>query len=304
MSTSPFEQPTAPPPTAGFERPWDIRVNYKSGKVQEAFAAMATPEQVKAGFSYYNSDTKETVSLVQFDAIVIASLSAVAGTTRDGDKYYGWYSNPVRDTRTDVLAVRMQGIDRPQYVGLYADIKEHFPQGVSYVQVLLCYVPQIKQVIHLTLTVGLQQQLKAAIATATQSDVKKVSLYGLCDLTTQYWGFSFSGHFEKKDAKGTPHAKGEMYFMPQTKAFVINRKPETQQWFDHLDGLSEKAQTYLSASQVALAAKNTTAPDDTPVHSGAAPSTQEATRYTSPFPAEAPPVTTLEPMYNTDDLPF
>jgi hypothetical protein len=218
------ELPTAPPPAQQRSYPWTKRVDYRSGKVAQAFAAQAMPENVKAGFSYYDSEAKSSISLEAFQAIVVASLSGIAGVTKEGDRYYNYYSNLVKDTRTDVLAVRMQGVDKVIGTGLYSELKETLPSGVGYTQVLICYVKEYDQIMALNLTVGLQNHLKNAIAVATSTQASKVNLFGLCDLITQFWGFSFTGKFVKTDKEGKPWSgTGDMYFMPECNAFVVNK---------------------------------------------------------------------------------
>jgi len=242
--------PTAPPPSQKRIYPWQQRVNYKSGKVAQAFALQARPEDVKAGFSYYDNDIKENVAMPTFRAVVVASLSGVAGVTKDGDHYSNWFSNLVKDTRDDIIEVRCQGIDKPQYTGIYADIKPELPQGVSYTQVLICYIPEHDCCMSINLTVGLQNHLRTAIAKATNTPVKKINLFSLCDLTSQYWGFQFTGEFEKIDKEGYSwKGQGEMYFMPECTVFTINQKPGTEAQFDLLNAAHEACEAYVKAEQ-------------------------------------------------------
>lgn len=291
----PTEAPTAPPPSSTKSYPWAHRVNYKSGKTPAGFATKAMPEDVKAGFSYFDNEAKQNVTFGTFNAVVVASLAGVAGVSKDGDKYYNYYSNLVDDTRTDLLEVRMQGIAQPIASGLYSQIKQALPMGVGYTQVLICYVPEHKMFVALNLTVGLQHHLKAAIASATSTPVSKVNLFGLCELTSQYWGFRFTGGFQKVDKEGKAWTAGEMYFMPECSAFIIRRKPETEQHFSVLDAGSKACQEYVSGEQIRIAGakpleqmKGETAPTRTPEY----------------FPAEEPAFVEVEAPISTDDLPF
>lgn len=287
-----FEQevPTAPPPSAQINRPWMADIEYKSGKTQSGFAALATPEMANAGFSYYDTTAKERFKLTKFRAIVVASLAGVFGTNKDGERYVNYWSNLVSDTKTDALEVRISGISQPQFSGNYqADIKPHLPAGVSYTQVLIVYVPELNQFMAMHLTMGLQQRLKAAIGHATNTKADKVSLYGLCALTTEFWGFEFSGEFEKCDKDGVPHTgNGEMYFMPQTKAFIVRKNDKNAASIAVLENGSADCANYLTAEQIRIAGKKPVAPIVAP------PSAE------SNFPTEAPPVNTT----TEDDLPF
>ena len=245
-----FDQPTAPPTGNSFSTPWDYRLQFKSGKVAEVFAAQATPDQVKAGFSYYDKDAGQNFKLESFTCIVVKVLAGVSGVTKDGDHYQNWYSNLVNDTRTDVLQVRVQGSDKIQYQGLYSQFKDQLPQGVGFSLVFLIYCLENKKYFALSLPVGLQEHLKNVIATTTHSKASKVSLFGLCDLSSQYWGFRFTGNMIKVNKEGQPYAgKGEMYFMPECSCFTINKKPETADWFELLSAANEAANEYVSKSQ-------------------------------------------------------
>lgn len=243
------EVPTAPPPSQKRNYPWAHRVDYKSGKVIQAFAEKATPEDVKAGFSYYDTESKTNIPMTAFRAIVVASLSGVSGTTKDaGGKYLNYWSNLVNDTRTEAISVMMQGVDRAIYTGIYQDIKDQFPQGVSYTQVLICYIPEAKEYMSINLTVGLGNHLRRAIERATNAKVK--NLFGLCDLTTQYWGFVFEGGFSKVDKDGKNYSgSGDMYFMPNCTAFVLNAKPENVDQFTFLGEGSAGVSDYVKAEQ-------------------------------------------------------
>lgn len=250
----PKSTPTAPPTGGSISFPWKHRLQYKSGKIDEAFAEVATPEKVKAGFTFYNKETAEIVRLNEFDAIVVRVMAGVSGTTMSGEKYVGWFSNLVDDTRTDVIQVRVQGVERVQASGLYSEIKNDLPQGVGFCQYLICYIPSIKETVALQLTVGLSHHLRACIASATNSPIKKVNLFGLCSLSSQYWGFSFAGGFKKTDKDGAIYSgKGQMYFMPECSAFTINKNDQTKDWFTHLDKVSDECAKYVSETQAKLA---------------------------------------------------
>lgn len=306
--SNPFDAPTAPPTSSSFETPWDFRLEYKSGKVQEAFGKVATPEQISAGFSYYDKEAAQKFSLANFTCIVVAPLAGVQGVTKDGERYMNYYSNLVKDTRTDFFQVRIQGIDKVQHEGIYADFKAQLPQGVGFTQVFHVYVVELKKYFAMALTVGLQNHLKAVIGKATNTKPEKVSLFGLCDLSSQYWGFRFTGNFHKCDKEGSEwNGKGDMYFMPEATCFTINRKPETADWFELLDGASDKVNEYLVKSQDWIMKPRT---PDSEAKQPQAPTHTPNTRFEAPpampgsFPNVEPPIQEESAPVGVDDLPF
>ena len=299
------EQAIAPPPSQKKSYPWEHRVNYRSGKVAAAFAAKAVPEDVKAGFAYYDNDEKKNVQMHSFRAIIVASLSGISGVTKDaGDHYTNYWSNLVNDTRDEALEVRAQGIDRALFTGFYADIKPSLPQGVGYSQVLIAYIPEAKAFMSLNLTMGLQNHLKNSIANATGAPPKKISLFSLCDLSSQYWGFKFTGSFTKVDKDGFTYAgSGDMYFMPEVEAFVINQKPGLEQQFELLNGGADACQDYVKAEQNRIYGAK-----PKPVFDAVEPQAQPAHQTPPPINATAlgdwPTVDLSSAPEPTDDLPF
>lgn len=317
MSNIQFDSPTAPPPSTSSECPWAFRVQHKSDTVAASFADMATPEQAKACISYYDKNRAEgdrVVKLSKFTAIVVATLSGVNGTTKVGDTYINYYSSLVQDTRTDRMNVWMSGLDRPVFAGLYADIKPSLPQGVSYHQALICFVPELDRLVALNLSFGLQMHLKHAIANAAGGKPEKINLFSLCELATQYWAFKFDGTFEKKNKNGEPWASGEMRFQPKATAVVINQKPETQGWFDKLDALRNDVNEYLDFSQ--KKANEYRANQNAPqTQEPSAPAPQRMDSYNEPVNRNVTPNQSAvsagfdtnfptEPPSAIDDLPF
>ncbi len=307
--SNPFEAPTAPPTTNSFETPWDFRLEYKSGKVQEAFGEIATAEQIKAGFSYYNKEAAQSFSLSRFTCIVVAPLAGVQGVAKEDGRYINYFSNLVKDTRTDFFQVRIQGIDKVQHEGIYADFNAQLPQGVGFTQVFHVYVVELKKYFAMALTVGLQNHLKTVIGKATNTKPEKVSLFGLCDLSSQYWGFRFTGGFHKCDKEGNEWAgKGDMYFMPEASCFTVNRKPETADWFELLDGASDKVSEYLVKSQdYILKPRSDQKAEAAPQASTHIPDTrfEPAPAMPGGFPTQEPPMQEESaPPVGVDDLPF
>ena len=295
-----FEQPTHAPVSSGNSRPWNFRLEYKSGKTPEGFASAALPEQVSAGFSYYDKEAGQTSRKESFTFFVVACLSGISGVTKDGDRYNNYYSTLVYDTRTQPMSVWMQGIERPIETGFYSELKPKMPQGVRFTQVLICYDMDSKQLIALNLTVGLAMQIQRAIGTACNTPANKISLFSLCDLSTEFWGLRFEGKFEKRTKEGDAwNGKGEMYFMPELRAGVVSLA-KNPQLIDELNQYADGVKEYVTANvERILQAQNTPAPSGpttTPAATGRTPNAKEA-----PVPADIahdpnPP--------SPDDLPF
>ena len=243
-----FEQPTHAPVSSGGNRPWVRRLEYKSGKVPEGFAKQAVPEQAGAGFSYYDKESAQTVRRDSFTFFVVACLSGISGVTKDGDRYQNYYSSLVYDTRTQPLSVWMQGIERPIETGFYAELKPKMPQGVGFKQVLICYDMDSKELIALTLTVGLAMQIQRAIGAACNTPASKISLFSLCDISSEFWGIRFEGKFEKKTKDGEPwNGKGEMFFQPELKTGVISAAKNTA-LVEELNQYAEAVKEYVEAT--------------------------------------------------------
>lgn len=248
MADIQFDTPTEAP-TASSGAPYTRFLNYKSGKTPEAFALSALPEQVKAGFSYYDKEAKQAVKVENFTACVVAVLSGVTGTVKNGEYYDNYYSNFVFDTRTELIKVRQFGIEKVLFSGLYRDFKDALPQGVGYSQFLIAYIPELKEVVSIELTAGLSAAIQRAIAETTNTAAKKVNLFHLCDISTKFWCFKFGSEFAKRDKEGKDYSgKGEMYFMPKIQVFVVSSE-KNPQFVADLDSMAVEVREYVSEGQ-------------------------------------------------------
>lgn len=252
-------------PVKGAVTPWTLKLEYKSGKTPEGYVADATPEKAKAGINYYDKEAKERIQIKQeLTCCIVAVLSGVSGTVRDAqDKYYNYSSNLIRDTRYDVLNVWLQGAPKPVYTGIYNDFKKSLPEGVGYTRFLICYVPELDQLISFELTVGLGMAVEAAIAVACGKKTKEISLFNLCDLT-QFWVVKFANEFDKMTKDGTPwDGKGEMYFIPKTRAFVVTPTGKNPELYAKLEGFAKEVDEYLVAKQIRIKSfGDETSPED------------------------------------------
>lgn len=304
MDNNFFEQPTpTDAPKGGASHPWVRFIEYKSGKTPAAFAADATPDQVKAGFSYYDKDTQQTVHLEKFTGTIIAMLSGVQGTVPDGTRYINYYSNLVADTRYQIIDVRMGYGENSVLVssGIYQDFKKELPQGVGYAKYAILYDHASGDCVAMRLTVGLEQSLREAIAAETKQAPARVNLFDLFQIQGRFWAFHFGGKFTKRTKVGELwKGAGDMFFYPELKAGIT-----TSQNFPVLAELEAAVPAYLEADQAAKAKKKQG--DTPPATSTSVPAQKLPPPANNPQPQhdpfagmEAPPVGTLE----GEDLPF
>lgn len=262
MSNFPSEgdQPLGAP-TKGAATPWLYKLEYKSGKIASGYADIATPERAKAGLSYYDKEASERKTITsELTLCIVAVLTGVSGTTKDSrDNYTNYSSNLVRDTRTDVLNVYIQGIPTPQFTGKYQKAAssneaatvggKYLPQGVGYTKYLICWCPELEQIVSVELTVGLGIAIENAIAESCGKKRKDISLFNLCELA-QFWVLKIAAEFEKKDKDGNDYAgDGDMYFIPKMRAFVITESGNNPELYADLCQMSEQVSSYLEDRQ-------------------------------------------------------
>ena len=205
-------------------RPYTGYLEYRSGKTPASFAAQAQPDQVSAGFSYYDKDANSRIGLTAFRAIIVGQAFGVAGVTKLGDRFTNYYSNLVADTRTDPMRVFIRGINFPQYSGLYKDIKPALPQGVGFQHYLCVYIPEIDQLMLVSLTMALSEHIRECIAESASRALgrklpsSRVNMFGLCDLSQSFYMLKFTGQFVKKNKENQLwNNNGEMYFLPEVE---------------------------------------------------------------------------------------
>lgn len=231
MNNDFFEQPQQNdvPIRTKVETPWTRRVEYKSGKVQEVFASGATPEQVKAGFSYYDKEEKKNVRIETFTASIVAITFGVSGTVLDGKGYINYMSNLVFDTRNQPLEVFYWagvGDDRKKIsiaTGFYSDFRATLPNGVSYSKVLIAYIHETGELASFQMSAAMEGALKEGIATATGRKPGQISIYEIAKSDERFWTFRFSGVFFKRTKEGAAwDGKGDMYFYPELTCGVMS----------------------------------------------------------------------------------
>lgn len=293
MSNIQFDAPSAPPASGNSTAPYTRFLKYKSGKTPENFAPLATPEMAKAGFSYYDKEAKAAVKVENFTACIVAVLSGVTGTVRDGEYYNNYYSNLISDTRTQRLNVRQNGVEKVMHSGIYKDIKPDLPQGVGYTQFLICYIPEHKDVWAIELTSGLATAIQAAIARACNVPVSKISMFNLCELTSRFWALKFNADFVKVGKEGHPHdGKGEMYFMPRIDVFEISAAKNAETC-EMLASTAQEVSDFILAGQAKLSAGDSVARPEPAI---AAPTRTEYRSSMEANPAVFAPFPTQEPI--------
>jgi len=301
-----LEAPTAQDaPKQTSSVPWTARVEYKSGKTPQGFAAAALPEQVNAGFSYYDKEAKQRVFLGAFTATIIAMTSGVQGTVPDGDRYINYWSNLVFDTRDQLIEVSRSGDPVVKVAtGIYNQMKEDLPDGVGYCKVAICYIHETMQFASFNLTSALEHSIKEAIGTATGKKAGQINLFNLFELSTRFWAFRFGSTFQKRTKDGYIwQDKGDMFFYPVLTAGIV-----TAEKFDFLPSLRSDVDTYVEGYQHKL---NRAIPDGSQAPISALPRSLQASPTAPPangFESLVEPMGAITDLGvgegETDSLPF
>jgi hypothetical protein len=305
--TSDFESPTRDdiPTRSSSEIPWSKRIEYKSGKTPQVFAADATPDKVKAGFSHYDKKAGAKVLHKNFTASIVAMTFGVSGTVQDGNYYVNYFSNLVFDTRTQPIEVfhfMKSGDEWKKHViasGFYNEFKGDLPDGVGYCKVLICWIHETQELVSINVSAQVEVALKEAIAEATATSLHKISIFEISKSEDRFWAIKFSGEFTKRTRDGkTWEGQGDMFFCP---SFVA--KVTTAEKFTVLAEMKQAVKEYIEATEDAVwratkGAKPTPTPLPPP-DSVLPPASQRGN-----FPDDAPPVNHERGPEPTDDLPF
>lgn len=261
-------------PTSSGNAPWTKRINYKSGKTPEGFAANAEPEQVKAGFTYYDKDQKATFQVTSFTASIVAILSGVSGTVPNGARYDNYWSSLVQDTRSQKLSVYLGSGDNRVVIasGIYNQFKASLPDGVGYTKTAVCYIHETQECVLIELSAAVENAIKESIASHTGQNPARINLFNLFELSSRFWAVRFSGSFTKRNREGGAwNGKGDMFFYPQFQAGVVlaEKFPILTQISNDVDTYVESGQRYLNQagggaaqSQPAASAPSTSGTSD------------------------------------------
>lgn len=215
-----------------FKTPSTLAKHLTKAMIDEALATN------KLGFSFWDKEQTARIHLGQTATFVVLEVySQISGKKEIAPNVLeSYYSNKIRDSRTEEFAIFRQGEKRPIIKGLYADLKgdktkgipSKLPEGCGFHLVFVVYWLEGSRVLNLKVSVMVSAQLKQAIAVAEQSVHRKtkasdVSLFGLAD-TGSLWGFQFQTYKrvdkEGKDYEGT----GDLYFVPVFYAGVVKNE--------------------------------------------------------------------------------
>lgn len=348
-----FDQPTAPPEaksSAAFaENPIAFSLDYRGGKSQpEKTSGKLSPQDLDVKFSYYKrsqheGEKGEVVEMQNFTFFVLGVYSRFAGVNFNIDKP----SESVHYTSTPYRTVKDMCFFRKEYVkkireneayknewtvGNYHQLrafadKQDYREKVGYKKILLVYCLEVDCVVEILVNRRVEYGIAAAIAASTNSAHNPNRIGGLNDLSTQFWGFQFTGNFHTVlDVKGKEckpfEGKGEWGFAPAFNCFIVSATSQNKaaevylkcadlqmnvdayvdsqiQWAEQIAGgknnedepgeSARPTQTQLDQADAMGFANPATAPR--------APASAP-TYGGNPFPTEAPPAT------EGDELPF
>jgi hypothetical protein len=245
MSNKDFEQPDAAPEavnTGSFiDNPISREIFYKSGKAQvPGTKGKISPEDLGIKFSYREGEYEEGVkasyaSLPAFTVYVLGVYSRFAGQEYNEAKpgeSVNYTSTLYRDPK-DPLFFRMKGVkdirSDARYngywkAGNYHDVRafadaQAYKTQVGYKKVMVCYCLELQCVVEIQVNRKIEFGMAEAIAKSTNTPRDPRRIGGLCDLSTVFWGFRFTGDFiEVDEIKGKPcenfTGKREWVFAP------------------------------------------------------------------------------------------
>lgn len=224
-----FDAPPEGALVTNHERP--LSVEYKSGKIPHDFAKSITPEWIadkaaaaEIGFYYYNSEAKQNVPISDLTFIVLEVYSGASGW--DNENKTAYWSNRVRDTRSEDLRIMGSGSKSPLAVGRWTAIKASLPDAVKYSKFVIAYCLQMDKVMEIKLSAAAERGLQKAVAAAEMSvgrstDWHKVFTLALAQ-SDHFWGFHLKGYF-RSDKEGNEHAgKTDLYLEPTFYAGVLS----------------------------------------------------------------------------------
>jgi len=271
-------------PKSSSEAPWVKRVEYRSGKTPEGFAAAALPEQVKAGFTYYDKDQKANFQLTGFTASIVAILSGVSGTVPSGNnRYDNYWSSLVEDTRTQGINVYLGSGDNRVTIasGIYNTFKADLPDGVGYMKFAVCYLHETNECVLMELTASFENSIKEAIAAQTGQNPAKINVFNLFELSSKFWAIRFAGSFTKRTRDGIAwNGKGDMFFYPSLVAGVVLTEK-----FPMLAEISAQVTAYVDAGQKFVSGAQNQANQPSATNVQATPSRPPQTGFADPVAA-------------------
>ena len=315
------------------------KVEYSAMKTPETFANKVTAEVVadaranfKLGFHFWDKDLAARVAIDKFSFVVLEVYSKISGSREVANKQYvNYYSNSIKDSRTEEFVIWEQGQKKPFMRGFYQGKKGdtdfaklvkdgqavRIPDGAGYHQHFIIYWIEGERILDLKLTTMVSREIKEAIARAELSanrkvKAEKVNLFELA--TKSLWGFTVQ-KFRRTEKEGTDYKSGEMFLLPYLACGVVigegeNSNPELYQTCRDLQG-------QIRANYLAGIERRKQFGDSEPAQSDAPPVSNDGS-----FPTEEqappnragynpPPAYQDNPVYSAppppeagDDLPF
>ena len=209
-----------------------LRLDYSALKTPESFAeAAADPatiaasvEGCKLGFHYYDKSQERRIPVKNIQFVVLESYSVISGMTGPDNDKVNWWSNRVKDSRTEPFKVFAAGNKTPQFSGKYSEIKDRLPAGVGFHIHLICYSITQGVLVEIKLTSGVSRAIKNAMAEAGRRVGKNmkadsISLFAIADI--DMWGFAFR-EFARETKEGEPYTgRGELYHVPVFAAGIV-----------------------------------------------------------------------------------
>jgi hypothetical protein len=228
-----------------------------------------TQDDLTCGFQHYVKGEGK-VALPKFDAYLLAvCYGAFSNGKERGEINYS--SNYVLDTRTDIMqsmyfmpkdgGYEMVVLAKGNYKSRIAPALLAQNRKGFYTRVLVCYIPELDEVRAIHLSSVAEAGFLKAIAAALRVPEHKATFFNLSELSTQIWGFRFSGSFEpvvftSKEAKNQPltvtaeRGAAKAFFQPEIQAFVFG--PDTPGWESRFEKVAELRDLwfgYLSSEQ-------------------------------------------------------
>lgn len=191
----------------------------------------------KAGFHYFDKslgEKGERVAVRKFDLVLLEVYCKISGAAKNDDgSYLNYYSNYIKDSRTEPFYVRCGGINNVQFSGLYADIKNQklMPKGVGFHIHFFCYCPQLDRVVDVMLTSALSRAFQKSVGESTGKKWDKVFLFNLCE-DDLIWGFRLNG-YKNVTLEGFDYQSGDLFIEPKFVCGIVSPaspKEEMKLW--------------------------------------------------------------------------
>jgi len=247
-----FDQPQAPPEAVNSgsftESPIKLVIDFNGRKSQpQGTKGKISAQDLNVCFSYYKRSEHEgekgTVVVVPaFSFFVLGIYSRFAGTNFNQDRpsESDHYTSTLYRGKNDVAFFRKEYVSKIREneayknhwsVGNYNQLREFadaqsYRKSVGYKKTALCYCVETDSVVEIGISRRVEYGMANAIATATRTEHNGKRIGGLNMLTTEFWGFTFSGQFQAvTDVKGDEcrpiSDKGEWGFAPVLTCGVV-----------------------------------------------------------------------------------